>query len=90
MTDEEFDIFLQYVALRVAELSTPGSTPNDLFMQVLKAELNTILQDQAAMATALGDQALVDLKAERDELDASRGALDDEITRLEDRTGGGR
>ena len=84
MTDEEFDTFLQYVNLRVQQLSTPGSTPQDLFMTVLQTEW-TILNDQATMATTLDDASLVELKATRDELDASRGDLDAEIARLEGR-----
>jgi hypothetical protein len=89
MTDEEFEIFLQYINLRVNEIGkTSASSAQEIFMNVLKDEFNTILQDQEAMATALGDQSLVDLKAKRAALDAERGDLDAEITRLEDRPDG--
>jgi hypothetical protein len=89
MTDEEFDILMQYINLRVNAIGkTSVSSSQEIFMNVLKDEFNTILQDQEAMATALGDQSLADLTAKRDVLDAERSALDAEITRLETRPDG--
>ena len=84
MNDAEWDIFQAYIELRINERGGNAS-----FMTVLKNDFNE-LKDQALMATALGDLALATLTSQRDTLDADREALDDEITRLEGRSGGGR